>query len=596
MPLNRPLVLLLVVYLALGVLYSVTTPLFEAPDEQWHFAFVQQVAAGRGLPVQSSPLQHLARQEGSQPPLYYAIAAALTFWVNTSDYPAILWENPHYGYDVPGVVNDNKNLFIHTAQEAFPYQNTALAMHLARLLSLAFGAVAVYFTYRLTLEIRASLGSSAIALAAAALVAFTPQFLFISSAVSNDSAVAAFAALGLFLLVRACYAPPSLRAAILIGVVCGLSALTKVSGAALFPLALIVLGIVNRRRPRQLVLQFAAATLAFGLIAGWWYLRNLLLYGELTGTARMLQIFGARATPLPLDQWRAQLYEVFETFWLGLGWGNIRAPEWVYGTLGLAAALGLVGLTAGLVRRRQNLRAAIQANLPLVILAAWVAIVFIALMRWMMLTQAPHGRLLFPGLPAIAALVVIGWTQLIPPRARTPLLRAVTLALLALAAAVPVLLLRPAYALPPLLDESAVNAIPARVDIRYGSSLMLLGSRVAPHPLNPRGALEVTLYWRVLAPMERDYSLNLAALDASYRVVGSRNSYPGHGTLPTRLMQPGQIIQDTYWLPLTTLTARGSIQVSVFDRVTQQDLPAADPNNNEITPIVNTFQIPENSR
>jgi len=51
----------------------------------------------------------------------------------------------------PGIVNDNKNLFVHTAVEVFPYQNTALAIHLARLLSLLMGGVAVYFTYRLTL-------------------------------------------------------------------------------------------------------------------------------------------------------------------------------------------------------------------------------------------------------------------------------------------------------------------------------------------------------------------------------------------------------------------------------------------------------------
>jgi hypothetical protein len=127
------------------------------------------------------------------------------------------------------------------------------------------------------------------------------------------------------------------------------------------------------------------------------------------------------------------------------------------------------------------------------------------------------------------------------------------------------------------------------VDIRYGDKLMLLGSRVQPHPVDPRGALRVELYWRVLEEMDTDYSLNLAALDDSFRVVGSRNSYPGHGTLPTTLMRAGQMFRDTYLLPARA--QRGSIQVSVFERETQQGLAAFDPAGNEITPIVNRFEL-----
>ena len=149
-----------------------------------HYGFVYHVAHGRGLPEQSLPLAHLARQEGSQPPLYYLLAAALTFWVDTSNYPEIVWQNPHYGFDVPGVVNDNKNLFIHSVQEAFPYYRTRAGNAPRASPSLVMGAVAVYFTYRLTRLVVPQNENTAFA--AAALVAFTPQFLFISSAVSND--------------------------------------------------------------------------------------------------------------------------------------------------------------------------------------------------------------------------------------------------------------------------------------------------------------------------------------------------------------------------------------------------------------------------
>ncbi|MBI3537551.1 MAG: hypothetical protein HY070_08355 [Chloroflexi bacterium] len=153
---HRAIIFVVAIYSALALFYSVTTPLFETPDEREHFAFVQSLAQGRGLPVQSLENTPRAQQEASQPPLYYFAAAALTFWIDTSDFPALAWENPHYGFNVPGIVNDNKNLFIHTTRENFPYTGAVLAIHLARLLSVLFGAFAVIFIYLLAREFGSS--------------------------------------------------------------------------------------------------------------------------------------------------------------------------------------------------------------------------------------------------------------------------------------------------------------------------------------------------------------------------------------------------------------------------------------------------------
>ena len=292
----RPISILLAAFLLLGIVYAATVPLFEAPDEQWHYAFVQHLAQGQGLPEQTLPLKHLARQEGSQPPLYYSLAAALTFWINTSDYPAIIWENPHYGFDVPGIVNDNKNLFIHSAVENFPYQNTPLAIHLARLVSLVMGAVAVYFTYRLTLllpPLTTPTLTTARATAAAALIAFTPQFLFVSGAVSNDSTVVALCAIALFLLVRGFKVAPNLprchsRRHRLWSLCTHQSKWTRDASARHRRLYLLESPHHSPGRSSSTL----GLLISFGVTAGWWYVRNLALYGEVTGTTRMLDIFG----------------------------------------------------------------------------------------------------------------------------------------------------------------------------------------------------------------------------------------------------------------------------------------------------------------
>jgi hypothetical protein len=593
---HREIGLVLIAFIGLGLLYSAITPLFEAPDEQWHFAFVQHVASGRGLPIQATGQpEHLARQEGSQPPLYYLLAAAATFWIDTSDFPGIVWENPHYGYDVPGVVNDNKNLFIHTQAETFPYRGAVLAIHIARGLSVLIGALGVLFTYLLTLEILP--GRQFLAAGAAALVAFIPQFLFVSGAVSNDSSIVAMAALALWMMLRMLRRPFSLSRVIWLGVATGLAALAKVSGLGLVFIAALVLAYGHRNDYRRLAVSLGVFCATVLTVAGWWYLRNWLLYGEVTGTEMMVRIFGARAAPLTGAQWLAQLSEVWETFWIGFGWGNIRAAPWVYAFLRVLVVLSSLGLVVGLVRRRAQLRVTLVKAVPLIVLAAWIGFAFVELVHWMDITQAPHGRLFFPVLPALAPLLVYGLAQWAPRIVEPFAARTWAVSLFALGLASPFVVLRPAYAFPRLLYESQVPATAHRVDVTYGAQVKLLAYEVSPNHALPGESISLTLYWQGLAQMDADYSVGIHLQNSQRQVIGERNSYPGHGMLPTRLWRVGQIVQDTYWVPVAAEAPTSGvvqIQVALYTREDRQDLPAKDPAGQVITPIIGRFRIGTN--
>jgi hypothetical protein len=254
-------------------------------------------------------------------------------------------------------------------------------------------------------------------------------------------------------------------------------------------------------------------------------------------------------------------------------------------------------------------------NSQFIIVIAWIALMFAALVYWMQATQAPHGRLFFPALPALAILITWGLAQFqISPCAsaqgrdfrfqvlnfesRSSNLSFVHLSfpifLFTLSALAPFMILQPAYAYPQTLGENALPQIPNRVDISYEDRIRLLGFDVSPRRVPPGGSTELTLYWQALAAMEQDYSIGLRVLDSEYKVIGARNSYPGHGMLPTRLWYPGQIIRDVYWLPINADAPKATlaqIQVIVFEGLSKRDLVARDPRGEIITPFIGQIEV-----
>ena len=163
----RLLAAILLAFVALATWYSLTIPLGEAPDEVPHFTYVRYLIQHGRLPTTTE------EHEAFQPPLYYALGAALTFRIEDDpDTPFATRANAHF--DVPDP-RAPKNLLLHTADEAWPYRDWALAWHLVRLLSIFLGAVTVWAVYQLGRVVFPEV--SAIRLTMAALTAFTPQFI-----------------------------------------------------------------------------------------------------------------------------------------------------------------------------------------------------------------------------------------------------------------------------------------------------------------------------------------------------------------------------------------------------------------------------------
>ncbi|CAG0995247.1 hypothetical protein ANRL3_03074 [Anaerolineae bacterium] len=616
---HRALVWILIAFIALGVTYSIVTPIFEAGDEIWHYPFVQHLATGHGLPIQDPNVKTLWEQEGGQPPLYYAVSALATFWIDTRDLPERLWLNPHAKIGIP-LLFGNKNMVVHTGADSFPWHNTALAVHLLRFLSIFLSAITVALTYFLALEIK---DDKRLASVAASVVAFNPMFIFISASVNNDNLATPLATLALLLMTRLITRGATMQRFVILGVVLGLGALTKISNLALLAVAACVFLMSLRgallseaKRSRRIATKQSpirelgiasqrtlAMTIFFGsllcaalvvLIAFWWYARNWILYGDPSAFNVWVAIAGGRPIPATFASLLGEFQGFRISYWGNFGAVNIIAPEWLYVLLDAFTVLAVIGLLIGLVRRA----------LPrlLALPALWLALILISLVRWTLLTMASQGRLIFPAISAVAVLLAYGLAEFQIANfklriANSFLLLPFTFCLFTFALLAPFTLIAPTYALPTrFADETRV---PNPTRINFDNQAELIGYALPQKSVAPGDELPITIYWRARENIAEDFSVYVRLLDANGEVIGRWDAFPGKGLYPTRLWQVGEVIADEYRVPLAA-NARGPgggrIDVGLFRRVPLENLVARDPQGNAITPTIARFKIEGASR
>lgn len=609
---------LVALFVLLGALYSVVNPIFEAGDELWHYPYTQWIARGNGLPVQDPTKEQLWEQEGGQPPLFYAASAALTFWIDTSDMQDRLWRNPYARIGIP-LAFGNKNMVVHTSAEDLPWRGTTLAVHLIRFLSVLFSAGTVFLTWKVTWEVLAATSAKAtpesghrravtylLPLLAACVVAFNPMFLFISASVNNDALAALLATGAIYLTVQLVTRGVTKARALALGVIVGLAILAKVSNLALGIVVMSTLAycLWRTRDFKRIVLAGLLFLLPVAALTLWWFARNYTLYGDPLAFNVWMQIAGGRASQTVLG-----LLDEFQgfriSFWGNFGGVNVIAPEWVYSALDLFSVVAVVGLVIGAVRR----------TVPALawIMALHVLIVFVALVRWTLMTFASQGRLMFPAIASISILIVFGLyavgefvAKLARGRSKSAerfapvaLPAALGLFLFVFASSAPFVLIAPVYAHPPrITDESAA---PNPVHIKYDAGNAqpeLLGYEMTR--VLRGNELPLKLFWRTDAPIDQDLLLYIHVYDADGERIGQWDAFPGNGLLPTRLWQPNEIIVDDYRVPLTPTDAYpplARVEVGLSRPGASRPLVARDPEGREITPTLGrvrtTFRDPK---
>ncbi len=582
--LDRRLALLIAAYILLGLIYGLVTPPWETPDEPWHMGYVAWLRNERRLPPLSlDVLETPVHQEASQPPLFYLLAALASLPQDVSGGAGTLVENP-FRFGGVGLHRQNHTYALHGGWDAWETSAYIRALHLARLVALAMGALAVWATWRLACEVLPERRD--LALAAAGLVAFNPQFLFLGGSVSNDTTAAALCTLALWRSVALIHRPTA-RSAALLGITLGLAWLAKSSALALAAVAGAALLVAVARSPRRLDSALRLGIPVFGvaaLVGGWWYARNLLVYHTLLGQELHLAMPWARPSPASLLRLARdhEFWLVFVSYWAAFGWGTIRYPDQLYVLIGLVGLAAVVGLGLGAWRwwRGEGSR---RARLPwgLLLAGLWGGLVLVSLVRWMQLVKGHWGRLYFPAIGATALMLVVGLDQL-APRRRLPALAVGGLAILAVCS--PWLALWPTLRPPPQVRPEVAAAAGDPVGWRIDSLAELLSFTPATLEQPADSAWPVTACWRVLAPTSGQYAVFVHLVRPVDRVVASLHSIPAAGTFPTPAWRAGDAFCDDMAVLIGEDVPPGPYEVvaGLFDPVTKERLPTFDGNGHPV--------------
>ena len=504
---------ILLYFLILAATYSANTPFFETPDEGSHFLYVHNLLETGELPIIEDRDVVFASgfTERHHPPLYYYLASLLIRFTNRDDLDTYRITNP---FAAAGVLQpDNVNGYLHPWRA--PTGDSLLALQLGRLVSITLSAGTVWLVYDMT---RQAFKRTDVALFAMLLAASVPTFLFISGGMNNDNLVTFVYTAGLaWLRTRTWNAQQiSYRAIALLGWLLGAVALSKLNGVNLFGIVYLalIIGAMRGRFGWRNVIEAIGISLALAtLIAGWWYLRNFVLYGDFLAVEAAESIWGRGALPTEWSPILGEAWGVWVSFWLVLGKFNVAGPEWFYRYVTVLTVFGVLGMMR-VWWTKPHWRPHINIWLAsFLLVAASLAVTTRSI-------NASQGRVMFPGLGPLAVFIAgglfLGW------RRRVTLILALPIVVMALI--VPVVALSRAYG-----RLHVVEALPfdvQRLDA-YVGGMHWQGYRLEQATVAPGDTLNLELYFSG-TDEQHDLVVQAKALDPLNPIeLGGTHLFPG---------------------------------------------------------------------
>jgi hypothetical protein len=133
---------------------------------------------------------------------------------------------------------------------------------------------------------------------------------------------------------------------------------------------------------------------------------------------------------------------------------------------------------------------------------------------------------------------------------------------------------RDALALASLPIQAHVAEVPNPLAQNFGNLIRLAGYDVGPRALRPGETLELTLYWRALAPIRENYAVFAHVRGEGETLWAGEDAWPQKGAAPTSSWRMGDLIPDSYLLTLKPDTPPGlyEVEVGLYDSGTLERL------------------------
>jgi hypothetical protein len=542
---------ILIVHATLTIIYSLTTPLWESFDEPGHYSYARYIAIHHTLPPVGISLSET--NESHQPPLYYILAAIPMSFVDTSD-------NAQPKFTAGG----NTFVVADRQLDSFPYRGTALALRLGRMVSVVLSAIAVAVTYAIVRT--AFPGRPEMALFAMAIHAFWPLYLFLGGMLSNDVGISLAGSITTLFAVRLWVKPlNSSRRWDYLGLMVAVTGATqtKDNGLALVVFAgLVIVSLVLRdlkmRRYAKLaellyfIVPFFVLFLLGGLLSGGRVFRQVFRAFDIGAT--LTQNVGGLNTDQTLvhnvfpvlapyfERFPGWFSVTLSTLFSSYSWGFLNIPPQWLQFASIVGIIALAGLFRGLIQKKTR-------DIVLLMLLCVICVSLAPLIGKS--SQYYHARFIVSSLSAIVVLITIGLFSL--PRLVRRVSAGYALVVVQMVALMsPVVVIAPVYQTPVLLDSVAIPAgmqIPS--PLTFGDSIRLLGYSYPTSQVERGKDAAITLYWRALRPMSKDYALKLElfSVDGESFEVQSQKT-PGNNNFPTSFWKPGDTFAETYRLTI----------------------------------------------
>ncbi|MBC7330763.1 glycosyltransferase family 39 protein [bacterium] len=241
------LVVLFVLYFSLVALYSSNIPVGKGVDEEAHFLYVEDILKSGHLPKLNIP--HGGHYESHQPPLFYILSLPIAY-----------------------LCGENWRVW-------------------GRIFSAILIALSGYICY---LAGRRLFKREFLAIASGAFVLLLPGNILIASGFTNDSLVQALFSLAIFFLLG-----EKERDWLLGGLATAGAIMAKLSVIILIPAVFLafLLSLKNKGDWRKEINKLLLFFLPIVLIDSWWFVRNMILYGDFLGWRVFQEAFASSPHP-----------------------------------------------------------------------------------------------------------------------------------------------------------------------------------------------------------------------------------------------------------------------------------------------------------